>query len=81
MDRAIGCTIGYSSPRIDEDIVEHLGTPCLAETWLQGGYQQIRGGESVVYRITLEHSDRLLIIPFGTYQPIILQCCLQSQSV
>lgn len=81
MDRVIRYIIGCNSPRIDEDIVEHLGTPCLAETELQGSYQQIRGKESVICRITLRHSGRILIIPFGTHPPIILQCCLQSQSV
>ena len=33
------CTIGCSPPRIDEDTVEHLGTPCLVETRLRWGYQ------------------------------------------
>lgn len=32
MDRGIRCTIGCSTPRIDDEIVEHLGTPCLVET-------------------------------------------------
>jgi len=31
MFRGNRCTIGCNSPRIDEDMVEHLVTPCLAE--------------------------------------------------
>lgn len=34
MDRGSRCTIGCSLPRIDEDMVEHLVTPSLAETGL-----------------------------------------------
>lgn len=81
MDRDSRCTIGCSSPKIDEDIVKHLGTPYLVEAGPQGGYQQIRGRERVIRRITLAHYGRLLIILFGTCPPIILQCCLQSQRV
>ena len=76
MDRRSRCTMGCNSPRIDEDLIEHLEMPCLAETGLRGCYQQIQGRESVIWRITLEHSGRLLVTPFGTYIPIILQCCL-----
>jgi len=71
MDRGTTCTIGCSPPRFNEDIVEHLGTPCLVETWLQGVYHKIQDREGVIYRITLEHSGRLLIVP------ILLRCCLQ----
>lgn len=72
MSRVIGCTIGCIPPRINEDVVERLGTQCLAEIGLREGYQQIQGGESVIRGITLEDSGRLLIIPIGTYPPIIL---------
>ena len=81
MDRGVRHTLGCSSPRINEDIVEHLETPHLTETGLRGYFQQIRGRQSVIWRITLEHSGRLLVTPFGTYLPIILHCCLWSQSV
>lgn len=39
MDRDIRCDIGCKSSMIIEDIVENLGTPCLAETDLRWGYQ------------------------------------------
>ena len=52
--------------------VDNLDTPRLAETGLRGCYQQTRGKESVVWRITLEHPGRLLVTPFGTYLAIIL---------
>lgn len=39
MDRDSRCTIRCKSPRVDEDIVEHLGTPCLVEIVPRGGYQ------------------------------------------
>jgi len=40
-DRGVRCTLGCSSPRIDEDIVENLETPLLAETRLRGCYRKI----------------------------------------
>ena len=41
MDRTSRCTMGCGSPRIDEDLVEHLEMPHLAETRLRGFYQHI----------------------------------------
>ena len=38
MDRGSRCTVGCSSPRIDEDLVERMETPRLAERGLQGCY-------------------------------------------
>jgi len=36
MDRDSRCTIGHNSPRIDEDIDEHMGTPCPVEAGPRG---------------------------------------------
>ena len=38
MDRDSRCTIQRNSPRINEDIFEHMGKPCLVEPRPQGGY-------------------------------------------
>lgn len=38
MDRDIRGTIGCNLPRIDEDVVEHLGTPCSMKVGLRLGY-------------------------------------------
>lgn len=38
MERESRCTIAHKSPKIDEDIIEHLRTPCLVEAGPRGSY-------------------------------------------